>query len=184
MYLILDFVHKLLSETVQPSDVCVDATCGNGNDTIHLAGLVGPGGKVYAFDIQEEAINHTKALCKEFKNIIYILDSHEYINNYISEQIKAVVFNLGYLPKGNKEITTTSSTTLKTIESLLPRVISESLMIIIVVYPGHPEGKKESETLQSFLRDLDKHQYLITKYENFNWDLSPYVLTISQTKRR
>ena len=53
-----------------------------------------------------------------------------------------------------------------------------------MVYPGHPEGKKESETLQSFLRDLDKHQYLITKYENFNRDLSPYVLTISQTKRR
>lgn len=184
MYLIVEFAHKLLSDYVLPGEICVDATCGNGNDTLLLANLVGPLGKVYTFDIQEQALTRAKELCHLFTNIEYIFDSHEHINEYISDKIKAVIYNLGYLPNGNKEITTLTTSTLKSIKSLLARVTSESLLIIIVVYPGHAEGKKESEALASLIKDLDKGKFFVTKYENCNRDSSPYLLTISPNKRK
>lgn len=184
MYIIVEFAHRVLSDYVNPGDVCVDATCGNGYDTLLLANLVGPSGKVYAFDIQDTAILHTKSLCHNYSNIEYIKDSHENINHYVKEKVKAVIYNLGYLPKGNKEITTSTTSTIKSITSLLSKVISDSLLIVIVVYPGHEEGKRESDALGLLIKSLDKHQYLVSKYENFNRDLSPYVITISQNKSR
>lgn len=184
MYLIVEFAHRVLSDYVKEGDIGVDATCGNGYDTFHLANLVGPTGKVYAFDIQDTAINNTKNLCKDYSNIEYIKDSHEKINDYVKEKVKAVIYNLGYLPKGNKEITTLTSSTLKSIESLLPKVNSDHLLIVIVVYPGHEEGRRESESLLSLVSSLDKNLYIVSKYENLHRNLAPYVLTISTNQKK
>jgi SAM-dependent methyltransferase len=182
MYQIIDFTHKLLSEHLKKGDVVVDATCGNGNDTLFLVQTVGPEGKVYAFDIQEEAIRNTQNLCKEFHNITYFLESHEKITELITEPIKGAIFNLGYLPKGDKGITTKALSTLKAIDSLKEQVIYGDLMIAVVIYPGHDEGQIESHAIEQFVRLLDKHEYLVIKYENINRSKSPYLIAICKNK--
>lgn len=132
--------HSLWQELLQPADTAIDATCGNGNDTLFLAPLVE---KLYAIDIQEEAIAKAKAKCAGYTNITFIHGSHAHLPHCSPALI---VYNLGYLPGGDKTLTTLTSTTLQSLESakaLQPKMIS------ITLYPGHPEGLIESETLIS-----------------------------------
>src|SRR5690625_1410651 len=97
---IIPFAHELLSRTVNDGDITVDATCGNGNDTLFLSTLVGENGHVYAFDIQHQAINTTNNLLNEHKrkNVTLIHDSHANARQYIEQEntLQAVIFNLGY----------------------------------------------------------------------------------------
>ena len=62
---ILPYSHTLMEKAASNGDIVVDGTVGNGNDTVFLAKLVGPTGKVYGFDIQKEAIERTKNGCKK-----------------------------------------------------------------------------------------------------------------------
>src|SRR5690625_6407897 len=102
---IIPFAHQILADNVQPGDTVVDATCGNGNDTLFLSKLVGETGHVYAFDIQEQAINNTKTKMTEnqMKNATYIHDNHAHLSTYIPKNLKGniggAIFNLGYLPR-------------------------------------------------------------------------------------
>lgn len=58
---ILPFAHDTLRKVVRPGDYVIDATCGNGHDTLLLAELVGINGHVLGFDIQQMAVDATKA---------------------------------------------------------------------------------------------------------------------------
>lgn len=115
---ILDFSHQLLKDCIKEGETVVDATCGNGNDTLFLSKLVGKTGQVYAFDIQEQAITQTKQLLEENKqvNVTLILDSHANMEKYLPETIKGklggAIFNLGYLPHSDKTIITKGNTTI------------------------------------------------------------------------
>ncbi|MBQ6816901.1 MAG: methyltransferase domain-containing protein, partial [Bacilli bacterium] len=110
-----DYAHLLIKEHIEENSIVIDATCGNGFDTLFLAGLV-PSGKVIAYDIQENAINNTKELTKDFNNIEYHLESHE---NIKVVNCRAVLFNLGYLPNGDKTITTNATSTLNAVKNLI-----------------------------------------------------------------
>ena len=119
----LKFSHEVLKDTIITGDHVIDATIGNGNDTLLLAQLVGPYGKVYGFDIQDEAIKTTEdklLLTGQRPQVQLINDGHENIDHYLEENelISAVTFNLGYLPKGDKSITTKPETTLTAIKKL------------------------------------------------------------------
>lgn len=172
---ITDIAHLFLKEHLLPGDLAVDATCGNGHDTLFLAQIVSEQGIVHAYDIQEEAINNTKALTKDYHNIVFHQTSHEFID---LEGIKAVIFNLGYLPSGNKQITTMFDSTKKAILNLLRKYeTNPQMLIIIVVYPGHDEGLKESKWLDKYLSSLDS-SFLVTKYQPINQNKSPYILKI------
>lgn len=178
--LILDTAHDLLKNLITKSDVIIDATMGNGYDTIFLASLAK---HVYAFDIQEQAFIETKKKVesRQLSNVSLILDSHEHFNLYVPS-FKGAVFNLGYLPNGDKSITTKKETTIGTIELMLS-YLSDGGFIEIVVYPGHPEGLLESEALTSFLPKLNPTFYKVLKIQlPFQNNQPPYIYMIHKIK--
>lgn len=185
---IIPFAHDLLKESVEPGEIVVDATCGNGNDTLFLSNLVGEDGAVYAFDIQEQAIETTEKLLHENKrtNVNLILDSHAQIDKYIRddgvETLGGAIFNLGYLPRSNKQIITKGDSTIAAIETLL-RYIRIGARIVIVVYHGHDGGKEEKDAVLQFVRELDQTYYAAITYQFINQrNNPPFVVAIEKRK--
>lgn len=178
---ILDIAHLLIKADLTKDDICIDMTMGNGYDTLFLA----QNSKfVYAFDIQKQAIFQTENLLKKHgvTNVKCILDSHENILNYVKD-FKAVIYNLGYMPSGDKTITTTYQSTLKSLNIVLEHLDEEG-MVNIVVYLGHKEGEDESKYLDAYLKSLNPYQFKILKtYLPYQDNKPPYLITIYKTKR-
>lgn len=109
------FALSVLEHYIRPGDCVVDATIGNGNDTLKLCQLVGETGKVYGFDIQEKALKNTASLLQKngWNNAVLLHVSHAAISEFIKEKIQAAVFNLGYLPGGDHSVTTCTDETKK-----------------------------------------------------------------------
>ena len=176
---ILNRVKERIDRYVKPNDLVIDATVGNGNDTLFLAKIVEKG-KVFGFDIQSDAISNTKKLLDENNCNNYALynESHanmlNVLNDYIGK-ISMVVFNLGYLPNGDKSITTVWETTKKAIEDSL-KLLNDKGVILITVYPGHEQGHEESINLQEYLKDKN-----VTYYHNDYKDNSPYLIEIKKS---
>ncbi|MBN2299791.1 MAG: class I SAM-dependent methyltransferase [Acholeplasmataceae bacterium] len=178
--LILETSHLLLEKIITPNDVIIDATMGNGNDTLFLAKH---SCFVYAFDIQQQALDETRSRLEtqQIKNVKLILDSHENFEKYVTD-FKGVIFNLGYLPKGNKSITTKKEITLQTISKILP-LLKKNGFIQLVIYSGHPEGLIESEAIQLYLSKLNLSLYKILKIElPFQDNNPPYIMMIYKVK--
>ena len=158
--------------------IAVDATCGNGHDTVWLAERFG---RVYAFDIQEKAAEATRQLVKSrgFQNVKVINDSHEKMAEYVHEKVKLVMFNLGYLPGGDKEIVTETASTLKAIEAALSLLEKDGL-VCITMYPGHPQGAEEKAALIRMAAGLDKSQYHCVRTDMVNQsEGAPEILFIT-----
>lgn len=153
----------LIDKFVHSGYVCLDGTVGNGNDTMKLAQKVGKNGKVYGFDIQEIAIEITKeklAKADLLLQTILINDSHTNVDKYIKETLDFAIFNLGYLPGSHKEITTTASTTIESIEKTLG-LLKENGIILVISYIGHSGGFEEYQSVQNYLSALDQKKYNI-----------------------
>lgn len=175
---LLEQAHAILSSLITKDDVIIDATMGNGHDTLFLASLAK---EVYAFDIQKEALLHTQEKVKDLKHVHLIHDSHENILDYV-KSFKGVIFNLGYLPQGDLSITTMHETTIKTLNLLLPQ-LPKSGFIQIVCYPGHREGMNEHLTIQDWLKTLNVHHYQIIQSHFQNEEKKPpYLIMIYKTK--
>lgn len=172
------FAHKNIEDFITKEDIAVDMTAGNGSDTLFLASLCK---HVYAFDIQENAICNTKRLLESvgISNVTTILDSHVNVNKHVSEKVRCAVFNLGYLPKSDKIITTTGKTTLQAINNILPLMMKNSL-ISITVYTGHKEGYEESILLKEFVSTLPSNTYNVLQYSNLIKKNSPYNILIEK----
>lgn len=156
---------KLLSEYISEGDIVIDATAGNGRDTLALAKMAGSSGKVYAFDIQETAIKKTRNLLEKeglLKRCELIQASHLRIKELIPEgakgKVAAVVFNLGYLPGGGKDITTQTETTLPAVVKALD-LIRPGGIIAVTMYSGHPKGAEEKAALLRFAGQLRQREY-------------------------
>jgi len=178
--LILETAHQLLSFHINQDDILVDATMGNGNDTVFLAQK---SKFVYAFDIQIQALEETKKALHQsaISNVQLILDSHEHIINYVTD-FKGVLFNLGYLPKGDKSITTTSDTTIKTIKSLIPYLKVQGF-IMLVIYTGHNAGMDESIAIEDYMHSLNQTLYKILKIDlPYQDNKPPYILFLQKVK--
>lgn len=158
--------RKIILEYLQPGDLAVDATCGTGQDTAFLVGFTGgmmqdAGGSVFAFDIQEEAIRRTRQLLGEGaeRNVTLIQESFVHMDEYVEPGTAAVVmFNLGYLPGGDKSITTTAEETVIGVEKALETIRVDGL-VSVVMYSGHPEGAREKEAVMEWAAALDPRQY-------------------------
>jgi len=175
-----DYAHLLLKEYIFKDDIVVDATMGNGHDTLFLSRI---SKKVYAFDIQEKAILETnkKLIANQITNVELILDSHEHINHHV-DFYKAVIFNLGYLPNGDKSITTRTESTIHAIKNVLPKIPVDGF-IQLVVYMGHDEGKNESKSLDAFLNHLDSDIFKVVKIElPYQDNYPPHILMIHKVK--
>ena len=176
---ILEFSKKIIKNKIQNNDVCIDMTCGRGNDTHYLAPLCD---KVLSFDIQEEAIKSAKELNSEYKNIIYINDSHANVDKYVNEKIGIVIYNLGYLPKGDHNITTHLEEVIISLDKVL-KLLRKNGVIIITLYPGHEEGLRESVGLSNYLMKLNQKEYEVLKYEFVNQIHNPPYLYIIEKLR-
>ena len=173
--------HMLARQIVSIGDTVIDATAGNGHDTVFLAQLVGPSGQVYAFDIQEEAIISTrqKVVSANLESRVKIIhDGHQNIDKYVDKPIKLVMYNLGYLPGGNKKRITKPATTLEALRKSLKLLESDGI-VILTVYTGHPGGQEEWEEIQPYLTELPKEQYDVIMHKYLNRSFShPFTVMI------
>jgi predicted methyltransferase len=153
----LSQMHYLLLDAGLEGEIVVDATAGNGKDTLFLAQAVGEKGKVYAFDIQEEAIFKTRALLqtKEVYWCEIIHDSHVNIDIYNITHPQAVVFNLGYLPGGDHSIVTKSENTLLALQKAL-KILAVGGILTLIIYPGHEGGDKEAADINKYIATLSR----------------------------
>ncbi len=177
---LLDLHKKFILEHLHDGDIAVDFTMGNGHDTEFLSKTVGENGHVYAFDIQASAVESTSknlaaAGCPN--NYTLIHDSHHNVKNYVKEPIKAGMFNLGYLPGGDKSITTMRATTLPAIEAAID-LLGKDAILLIAVYPGHPEGDAEGKEITEYLSTLSRFKVCCTKVQIVNSATSPYFMMI------
>ncbi len=181
MYELLDISKMFLtSGKIKPDSVLADFTMGNGYDTEYLCRLV-PKGRVYAFDIQQQAVKHTSERLKNagLTNASLILDSHANAKNYIDCKIDGGLFNLGYLPGGDKTIHTMRSSTLPAIQSAI-EMLNKGCVLVINVYPGHQEGRLEGELLQEELAKYDKKQFCITYFRIINSPDAPFIFAVER----
>ncbi|GLB46718.1 rRNA methyltransferase [Philodulcilactobacillus myokoensis] len=181
----LKFSHYLLENNINYGDTAIDATVGNGNDTLFLSKLVGKTGHVYGFDIQKLAINNTKNKLQSHKKencVTLFQTSHDQIFKLLGQkQIKAAIFNLGYLPGGNKKIITHANTTIKAIQACL-KLLKTNGMVILVIYYGHPGGIDEKNHIESFTSHLDQKKYNVLKYQFINQVNEPPILIAIQKR--
>lgn len=150
-----------------------------------MAKLVGPAGHVYGFDIQAAAIQataHELATHDLDKQVTLTQTGHENLAQVIpaNQPIKCAVFNLGYLPGGDKEIVTKASTTLTAVKALEKRLAVNGL-ILLLVYTGHPGGQDEAAALLDHVKQLDQHQFQVLQYGFLNQvHRPPYLVAIQK----
>ncbi|MDT9493514.1 SAM-dependent methyltransferase [Streptococcus mutans] len=172
----IELSHDFLSQVLDKNSIAIDATMGNGNDTVFLSHLAK---KVYAFDVQEQALIKTKEKLEQLniKNVQLILDGHQTINKYVTEPIRAAIFNLGYLPSADKTIITKPDTTLEAIGKILDR-LEVGGRISIMIYYGHEGGDKEKDAVLNFVKELDQQHFTVMLYQPLNQINTPPFLVM------
>ncbi|MFI3209524.1 MAG: class I SAM-dependent methyltransferase [Peptostreptococcaceae bacterium] len=177
-------VNKIfLKSFVNEGDIVIDATVGNGHDTVFLNSLIKKSGKIYAFDIQEDAINSTRKLLIEnnINNVELINNGHENIDKYVFDKISCAVFNLGYLPTGDKTIVTKSETTIAAIKSCL-ELLNNNGIISISIYSGHEGGEIEKSLVYEFVKSLDQKKFNVLSNTFLNQKNTPPELILIEKK--
>ena len=176
-------VHDLLRSVVLPGETVVDATAGNGRDTLFLAQLVGPKGRVVSFDPQPLAITKTTQRLAEhgMQNVSLVLGSHADLERHVSAPIAAVTFNLGYLPGGDHSILTQADSTRAALQAAC-RLLRPGGIITIGAYVLHPGGQEEAEAVSAFCKDLPKPPFAVDHHSRFS-EKAPR-LTVIRLQRR
>ncbi|MBQ2288541.1 MAG: class I SAM-dependent methyltransferase [Lachnospiraceae bacterium] len=177
-------VHQIIEEYVREGDVVVDATVGNGWDTLKLCQQVGESGKVYGFDIQKEAIQKTRERLEKagvYERTELICCSHAKAQAYVKEPIKAFMMNLGYLPGGQKDIVTNKDSTVEALCFLSNQMVSGGIGTILVYY-GHEGGMEEKTAVEAFMASIPSGWGQITRMEIVNRKNSPPILYIMEKK--
>ena len=155
------WAQALLEGALYDGALAVDATMGNGYDTQWLCERVGERGRVYAFDVQPEAVARTGRRLAEAgleARATLICAGHERMAEYVPEAVDAIVFNLGWLPGAAHGVTTRAETTLRAVEAALGLLRPDGLMTICV-YPGHEEGARELAALREWAAALDETRW-------------------------
>lgn len=175
MWSAVEYAHALLRERLRPGDWAVDATAGNGHDTLLLVQLTRPAGRVFAFDVQPQAIAVTRRRLeshgKPGQGYQLILASHADMAAHLPEVpehlYSAVIFNLGYLPGGDKSLITRPETTLPAVHGALA-LLRPGGLLLLVLYPGHEGGAEEAQALRDWALDLPAGQWQVTEYRTLN----------------
>lgn len=178
----LQLAHDLWKKLLLPSDNVIDATCGNGRDSLYIASNIKEG-RLFCFDIQKKAIEKTSSLLKanhiELENVSFFNTSHENFNEIPkSVPIKLIAYNLGYLPGGDKSITTKTDSTINSIKAGLD-LITEGGALSITCYSGHEEGEKEQSEVFNQLNLIDYKKFDVAIYQ-WTKPKSPCLLWIKK----
>ncbi len=180
-------LHKhFILEHLGKGDVAVDFTMGNGNDTLFLSRSVGDEGRVYAFDIQEEALESTRRHLEENdapQNYTLICASHHRVKEFVKEPIKVGMFNLGYLPRsGRKALYTMRETTMPAVEAAI-ELLAPDGALIIAIYPGHEEGALEGDMLREYFKTLSRFKICASEFHILNSPTSPYFFLVEKSAK-
>ena len=153
----LSIVHDFLRRTVRPGSLCIDATAGRGRDTALLCELAGEGGRVLAFDVQEDAVRQTnELLAREGKHAEVHLDSHAHMESYAApESVDCIVFNFGRLPGGDPHIFTQADSSIEAVNAGLRLLKPGGVMALAIYYGG------ENDALLAHLKTLDDRKYSV-----------------------
>lgn len=168
--------HEVIRSQAKRGGLYIDATMGNGNDTLMLCEMAGDTGEVYAFDIQPQALKATKNLLE--KNHVaakcqLILDGHENMDNYLQQETADVVcFNFGYLPGGDHSIATQADTSLVAIQKGL-QLLKPGGMMSLCVYSGGDTGFEEKDCILNYLKTLPAKEYTVIVNQYFNRENNP-----------
>lgn len=169
-YQITEYCHRFLRDYIREGDVCVDATAGNGGDTEFLCRMAGAGGRVYAFDIQEQALRSTAERLERAGlrgRAELICAGHEQMREYVKEPAAAAVFNLGYLPGGDHTLATRAETTLEAAGQAL-ELLRPGGILSLCIYSGGDTGYEERDALLSWLKELDTRRWLVIVNSFYN----------------
>jgi len=176
----------LLEKFLEPGCSVMDATAGNGHDSVFLLDKIIPGGILYAFDIQLSALERTKVQLEKLPHVDpktsyhLICDSHGNLDQHLKEPVQAAVFNLGYLPGGDHSVTTNWDELHKALQLLTANWIIPGGIISIISYAGHPEGREEQKRLYQFVEGLPATQYNVHVTQIWNTIRSAPVSFIIQ----
>jgi len=174
------WAQLILKDRLRPGDVVVDATMGNGHDTLFLTQCVTPGGQVFAFDVQEAALIETrKRVPAEMTTLIHA--GHETMRAHLPAglhgKISAIMFNLGYLPGTDKALITRTETTMIAVLEAL-ELLKPAGVLTVVVYPGHEGGADESRTMAEWAATLDSRRFEVQHLRPVNRAASPPELWV------
>jgi len=176
--------HQILLLRLFQANCIVDATAGNGRDTLFLSQHSRDDARIWAFDIQEQAINNTKQLLlanRCLTKVKCILDSHCNIGQYVTEKVDIVTFNLGYLPGADRTVTTRGQTTIEAINKSI-QLLNKNGIITIVAYPGHAPGKEENDQIFKYVSSLPQSDFHIGCWQMLNQVNEPPVLYVVEKK--
>lgn len=176
----LQCAHEWVSRIVGQGDVAVDATAGNGYDSLFLANKVGPDGKVHVFDIQQQAIDST---CDRLRHagvmdarVAAHLLSHSRMAEVVDGEPKAIMFNLGYLPGGDKAVISRTEETLAALEAACSILLAGGI-ITVVCYPGHEGGDEEAKQVEGYFAGLPRKEWTVSKLVALNLShTSPFLV--------
>lgn len=175
--------HLFLRSFVQDGHRTVDATCGNGHDTVLLARLVGPRGHVWGFDIQHEAIAETGRRLAEAElssRVTLLPVGHEELAEHVTGPLQVVLFNLGYRPGGERGIITRPDTTGIALERSL-QLLAAGGVVLVTVYPGHSGGEEEQSTVERWADGLDPRSYHCWRMGQTNVSTgAPYLILVQK----
>lgn len=167
----IGLLHDQIRLYTKNPTLCIDATAGNGKDTLFLADLVGENGNVISMDIQQDAIDHSRVLLEEnglYERVKFVKDGHESMDRYAKEgSVDCITFNLGYLPGGNHAISTTAETTITAIDKGL-RLLKSGGIISLAIYQGGDTGFTEKNAVLTYLKTLDCKKYTVLVTDFFN----------------
>ena len=177
----LEMAHDFLAEVVTKEDIVVDATMGNGHDTLFLAKIAK---QVFAFDIQEKALMKTQQRLEQagLDNALLILEGHETLDQFVTEA-KAGIFNLGYLPSADKSLITKPHTTIEALRKLCQLLVKGG-RIAIMIYYGHEGGELEKDAVLDFVSQLDQQEFTVAIYRTLNQvNNPPFLVMIEKLER-
>jgi len=179
----VSFTRTYLDHHLKPGWVCIDATLGHGNDLLYMSDMVGPQGRVVGFDIQKDAIDSSADMLKkkaQYQNYDLVHAGHETMADHVEGPVDFIIFNLGYLPKGDKTITTKETTTLEAIKAGLG-LLRQHGLLWLVIYSGHEAGQLEARALEAYASQLEQKNYSVMKMQAINQaNRPPYILAIEK----
>ncbi len=182
------WAREIIMEAVPEGGTAIDATMGNGHDTLWLCQRVGDAGRVYAFDVQPEALESTRARLEQAGvagRAELILDGHQHMADHVSRPVDAILFNLGWLPGVAHAVTTRAETTLAAVNAALT-LLKPGGAMTICVYPGHEEGTREREALLEWAARLDSARYdaCVKAYLNIRNDPPVMIAVAARMAKR
>ena len=170
----LDVAKDHVVAALRPGDAAVDATAGNGHDTAFLADAVGADGRVWAFDVQTAALDATRARLDAngvAERVTLIHRGHEQMREALPpeavEGVRAVMFNLGYLPGGDRTRTTKTETTRPALDAAAA-LLAEGGVLTVVCYPGHAGGAEETAAVRRWAESLEQSRFRAAGYRFLN----------------